>query len=232
VNDFVARMETIGTDFRQRLQSSPRFAAILDGTVSESEYVDWFLVDSYYDVLRTPKYCATGARILADAAGPPRTEVIDILLAKAAEEQTVDGQGHEIWAMRDIASVRGWEQDKTVAWLTTQNPSPGSHAYNDFFRYLTVADPIGILGLAFAREFLADSLFTEAGKRLRESRLISNIENATMFIGGHGEADADHVRELYPVLESIRDERGQQIVIAAARVSAEVYLAKAVTPKK
>ncbi|MFF3055779.1 hypothetical protein [Streptomyces sp. NPDC057909] len=232
--DLISVMEGISASFCERVQEDPRFSAVFGGTPSESEYVDWFLVDTFYDVLGTPGYCAAGGQRLKESGEltPAHRLISETLFEKATEEQTESGQGHELWALHDIAAVKGWELDQAASWVRQHTPSPGSLSYNDFFKFITTANPIGILGLAFTREYMANELATQAAKNLRERSDIPNIAKATVFLGGHGEADADHVKELYPILDAIEDQADKEVVIMAARVSVESYLAKAVTRHK
>jgi heme oxygenase len=85
------------------------------------------------------------------------------------------------------------------------------------------SNPVGIFGWLFVLEAFGDDVGHSVAERLDTSLSLGG--NATEFLGGHGNADRDHIREILEVLDRhMKDPRDLGDTLHIAGVSRELYL--------
>ena len=192
------------------IEDDPAARRLFEGTLTAAEYAG-FLEQTYHYVRWTRPLCArAGARLAAEGGGP----IADLLLHKAAEEE-----GHEQWALEDIAALGG---DPNMARRAAQTPA--TKAYIAWSRFTVEAGPpAAFLGTAYVLEVLSVRRAGKAAENLEARSGIRGIAQATRFLRGHAGADEGHVAELQAWFAGITDAEAREAISLSARVTRALY---------
>jgi heme oxygenase len=180
---------------------------LLAGQPDRDAYVR-YLVNVYSYAQYSPKVMAIAAsRCLATHPALAR-----YLLRHAEEEQ-----GHDLWALADLADL-----DVAEAAARRLKPTPACAALIGYIHYVAAyANPVGLFGWMYVLEAVGNDLGTPIAQRLRDWL----DGKATRFVEGHGVADTDHTRDLTEQIEThITSERDRADVDQVADVVADLYL--------
>lgn len=117
-------------------------------------------------------------------------ELARYLLHHAGEEK-----GHNEWALKDLQALRVPEKD-----VQATRPVPSCAAMIGYTYYVAgYANPIGLFGWMYILEAVGSDLGEEAATNLKQKLRLT--DEAIRFVGGHGQADQVHTREIADQIE-------------------------------
>jgi pyrroloquinoline quinone (PQQ) biosynthesis protein C len=210
-HDIVFEMDHAVHRLANRLQDHPIVGKVLDGTANRRAYVT-FLKATYQYVCWTKPLLVQGARALDLAGRHP--QLAELYRSKAEEEQ-----GHEHWALHDLA-----ELGASAGAVVRARPCAAVTAYVNWNRHhVTSGRPLSLFGTAYALEKLSAEGAPRAVEELRARSSIPSIDRALTFLQGHAAADHEHIAELGSRLRSITDRDDQKAIILSAQVTCYLY---------
>jgi len=192
---------------KEQLPETRIIKDLIEGRIDHDAYVR-YLINAYNYAQFSPKVMAIAAARCMDS----HPELAVYLLRHAEEEQ-----GHEAWALADLADLGVGEQT-----ARTTRPVPACTALIGLIHYLAgYANPVGLFGWMYVLEAVGDDLGTPIAERLAgwlQGR-------ASRFVERHGVADTDHTQDLTAQIGSfVQSERDRADVDAAADVVADLYV--------
>lgn len=210
MSEFILRLRGEAALLVDAADRSP-ISALFDGTATKELYIA-FLQETWHYVRFT-----SGTLLLAGERLSKLGQhgwLAEVLIEKAEEEQ-----GHDLWALADLAALGTTERQ-----VKETSPSPPVAAYNAWTSFVATSPfPIAYLGVAYALENLAVQRASKAADALRKTGRIPNIANAVSYLVGHGEADIGHVAELETVLEGVKSQAEHDAVLASAAATRLMY---------
>jgi heme oxygenase len=156
------------------------------------------------------------------ALGASRCTVTHPKLAAYLLHHASDEQGHDAWALADLADL-GVPEAEALA----LRPVPACAAMVGYVHFLAGhANPVGLFGWMYVLEAVGNDLGTIVGKQLA-----SGIggggggKGPVRFVAGHGVADKDHTAELAEQISAhVTTPSDRADVAEAATVVADLYL--------
>ena len=182
--DLVQELNQTTLGLLRDLGAEPFAQRLLAGAITADEYAS-FLVQTYLYVRYTRPLLRRAAERLSERANSP--ELAALFQQKADEED-----GHEQWALADLAAI-GRDPDEARC----ASPTPAVSAYiawNSFT--VECGSPVAFLGTAYVLEALSAARAAETVKNLVAESGIPGIERAVVFLRGHADADTGHVEQL------------------------------------
>jgi hypothetical protein len=203
-------LESISTALRPALLEAPVTRALLAGTPSRDDCVE-FLSQTYWYTRESPLLLREAAARLREAGVYPQ-------LAAYYEQKATEETGHEAWTLSDLRSL-GAPADPAVL----PAPSPAVTTYLRFHhRLIRAGEPLGMFGASWLLESLGAGAAAVV-ERLRARSDIPGIAGALRFLAGHGAADVGHLDELAERLACVEDPEHQRTIILSAQVTAALY---------
>lgn len=194
------------------LDANPVAKRMFEGTLERGDYIG-FLTETYHYVKFTQPLLARAAERLDELGKQP--EMATLFRQKSEEEN-----GHDAWAMHDLKEL-GCDPEDVVY----RTPSAAVQAYIAWNQYMVESDnPTGYLGTAYVLEALSVHRAFKAVDSLKRTKKIPNIDDAVVYLTGHGEADGGHVQALAYMLSKITDPMEIEMIAASARVTRLTYL--------
>lgn len=181
----------------------------LDGTLDRDAYVR-YLVNAYNYAQYSPRVMALGAsRALAT-----HPELASYLLHHATEEQ-----GHELWALADLAELGVPEAEARA-----RRPVLACSALVGYIHFVAGhANAIGLFGWMYVLEAVGSDVGTELGRRIDAGLKLGG--KALRFVAGHGIADTDHTTEITEMIDRyLTDPEDARFVHEVAEVVGDLYL--------
>ncbi len=208
MSTFGEELSTLRARSLRRVRETSLVRAVLAGDAPRAAYVR-YLQDVQQYAQHSPVVIAlAGAR--AAAANP---EAARYLIRHAGEEL-----GHDAWARADLHAL-----GVSPEGIRTARPSPPcmSMIGLEYF-WAGHGNPVALLGWTFALEALGDDVGRLAATAL--ARANPTGAPSTTFLAGHGEADHDHVRDIFALIEehvTAPDDRADLMFVAT--LSANLY---------
>ena len=205
VTEFLSNLRTKRTEVNRRLRDIPTVQKALAGELDSGTYA------TYLDKIAR-SYSPHSPRVMCLAAGrcsDNQRQLAGYFMSHAAEEA-----GHDLWAGHDLTQIRGPQLNDRI------DPYALCQAMIGYTYYLAMVErPSALLGWMYILEAVGADLGPDA---VRGLRMIQGLP--LEFVGGHAEADVNHIYEMEEVLNSIGDHAEQQAILKAAEVSAELYV--------
>lgn len=189
---------------RREMEALPKVQDMLNGRMSEEAYKA-FLMDLYHIVWH---FCP----IMATAASRCPDEFIDVryhLYHNIDEEK-----GHENLVLNDLGHFG-------VPAETVRNSSPSFSvqamiAYN--YHASERIHPCCVLGMLYVLEIISSVYGGQVASSIA-SGLDKSLPDGFSFLESHASMDLDHMAKLRELLQTISDEKVQQIVINAIHMN-------------
>jgi heme oxygenase len=191
----------------QELAATRMVQGLLAGQPDEASY-SRYLVNAFNYAQYSPVIMATAsARCMSS-----HPELAAYLLRHAEEEQ-----GHERWALEDLADL-GVDE----AQARRERPVLACSELIGFIHYAAAhSNPVGIFGWMYVLEAVGNDMGSPIAGRLRAWM----GGKALRFVAGHGVADTDHTRDLTEQIERyITREKDRAEVDFVADIVADLYL--------
>lgn len=193
------------------LQQQPLIAALLSGSIERAQYELYLIQTVHYVTWTAPLLLRSAARL--SASGRHRA------LAALLSQKAVEEQGHERWALADLASL-GIAAEEALSTPPTSAVA-GYTAWNRFQAEL--GSPLAILGTAFVLEHLSARQAGGVAQRLIAEGRIRGIAGAVRFLRGHGAADTAHLSDLSRALGRVRGCEEREAIWLSARLTRMFY---------
>jgi pyrroloquinoline quinone (PQQ) biosynthesis protein C len=192
---------------RNQLFSLPIIQAGAQGKVSLAAYIA-FLTEAYHHVKHTvPLLMTFGGRL------PERYEWLREATAEYIEEEL----GHQEWILNDIKAcgadaeaVRNGQARQATEFMV-------AYAYDMIHR----VNPIGFFGMVLVLEGTSVALATQAGAAIKQSLNLPN--QAFSYLTSHGSLDVGHTDFYANLVNKIRDENDQRLLIHSAKNFYKLY---------
>jgi pyrroloquinoline quinone (PQQ) biosynthesis protein C len=208
--NFLSRLRDEATKLVDAVDRSP-MQRLFDGT-AERELYAAFLQETWHYVRYTSSTLQFAGERLTQLGR--HGWLADTLIEKSSEEQ-----GHDLWALSDLAALGVSEQA-----VKATSPVAAVAAYNAWTRYAAESPfPIAYLGVAYVLENLAAERAGMAANALRRAERIADIGSAVTYLVGHGEADVGHVAELESVFGRVTDPAEQDAAVTSAAATRFMY---------
>jgi len=192
---------------RQELLSAPIIARCLQGQIDADDYVA-FLVQAYHHVKHTvPLMMAVGSRLPGDK------EWVRTAIAEYIEEEI----GHQEWILNDIQNC-GYDKEA----VRNGQPSPATelmvaYAYDMAQR----VDPMGFFGMVHVLEGTSINLADKVADSVKGK--LGLPQNAFSYLYSHGSLDQDHVAFFEGLMNKIKDQQDQRVIVHACRMFYQLY---------
>lgn len=208
--DYVSVIEQESIALVESLDHDPLVGRIIRGDASREEYVR-FLVSTYH-------YIRWSGPLLAETAGGLRRSGRCPRLLETLDTKTAEESPHDGWVLDDL------ERCGEDAAIVIASAAPTAvDAYVRWSRIMAEEGSPAFLGAAYALEFISMQRARMAAENLRARKVIPNIEDAVVFLEGHGDADVDHIAQLNAVLRWIDDPQDQAAIMQSAMVLCALY---------
>lgn len=193
----------------EELRETRIVKGVLEGSPDLEAYKRYLMNARYYAQFSPVVMSLGGSRCVNSHPALAR-----YLLHHAAEEQ-----GHDAWALADLADLGVDEATARAA-----RPVPSCAGLVGYVHYLAgFANPLALYGWMYILEAVGKDLGTIVGNALSSG--LDTGGRAVRFVAGHGVADADHAEELAEqISEHVKAPEDRAAVNDAARVVAELYL--------
>lgn len=194
---FIRLIESTDTS-RRELEALPKVQDMLNSRMSKEAYKA-FLTDLYHIVWH---FCPT----MATAASRCSDEFIDVrhhLYNNINEEK-----GHEKMVLNDLAAF-----DVNTEWVKSSAPSypvQAMIAYN--YHAAERIHPCTVLGMLYVLEIISSVYGGQVATSISKG-LNMELPDGFTFLESHASMDLDHMAKLRTLLQTIKDERIQEIVI-------------------
>jgi pyrroloquinoline quinone (PQQ) biosynthesis protein C len=143
---------------------------------------------------------------------PTHPKLADYLLHHARQEL-----GHEEWALSDLAAMGISTEQVRVS-----RPVLACAAMVGMEYYVAAhANPVGIFGWLYVLEAMGDDLGHAAAQSVRRGL---DLPDGIKFLAGHGEADAEHTKDIIEQIKHNVPTRDLKYVYFVADVMAELYV--------
>ena len=202
-NQLVAETEPA----RTRMLSAPIIDRCINGEIALDDYVA-FLVQAYHHVKHTvPLLMSVGARL-------PGTRE---WLREAIREYINEEMGHQEWVLNDIASC-GYDKEFVRNSMPVAAPEiMVAYAYDLVQR----VNPLGFFGMVHVLEGTSVNLATTVADIIKTK--LDLPKNALTYLYSHGSLDQEHVAFFAQLMDRIRDEEEQQLIIHSSRIFYQLY---------
>lgn len=189
---------------RRAMEALPRVQDMLNGRMSREAYKT-FLMDLYHIVWH---FCPT----MAAAASRCPDEFIDV--RQHFYESILEEKGHESMVLKDLAAF-----DVRPELVTA---SPPSYAVQSMIAYNYHASerihPCAALGMLYVLEILSSVYGGQVATSISKG-LKMELPEGFSFLESHASMDLDHMAKLRTLLQTIRDEPTQKVVINAIHMN-------------
>jgi heme oxygenase len=183
--------------------------SLSQGTVRRSQYRA-YLVDVHAYACHSPQVIGLAATRLASS----HPALASYLFVHAGEEL-----GHDRWAADDLQDL-GVDAARRSALPVS---SPCLRMIGLEYLYAAHLNPVGLFGWMFVLESLGGSIGGRIAHGLDQALGLEG--RALRFLAGHGQADAQHARELFAVISAhVQTEADLAVFHRVASESAELYV--------
>jgi len=200
-------LNTIRQTVLDELQQTHIVREVLEGRPNPALYAR-YLTNVWH-------YARHSARVIGMAGArcvPSHPKLADYLLHHAREEL-----GHEEWALDDLRAT-GFDPDR----IHHTRPVPSCSAMIGVEYYTAAhANPVGLFGWLYVLEAIGDDLGHVVGDRIAEGL---ELAQGVKFLKGHGEADAEHTRDLIEQISNNVDAADRPDVHHVADVIGDLYV--------
>jgi Iron-containing redox enzyme len=211
--DIVDLLDALLDETEARLTADPRYGRFIAGTATREEYLE-LLARTYHYVKQTRGQLVGGAKALGG-----RTDPISVALRESFEHHAKEETGHDAWVLDDIRALGG-----DAGAVAKGEPCLAVKIYTAVGEIVLASkNPLGIMGVGFVLEGLAEKIAVKISKNMIARSGIPNIEKATTFFSSHGEADIDHMAEGRATLRTIPEDGDRAAILLAARLTAVNY---------
>jgi pyrroloquinoline quinone (PQQ) biosynthesis protein C len=204
---FFETLQLSTTRERDSLLANELVKTALSGEATTDLYVA-FLQQAYHHVRHTtPWLMAAGSRV------PAEKEWLRDALAEYIEEEL----GHQEWILNDIAAC-GY--DKQKARQSTPNRATElmvAYAYHVIDR----VNPVGFFGMVHVLEGTSVTMADSAAALIQEATGLP--DHAFSYLRSHGALDVEHVKFFENLMNRVKDEADQQIILHCARNFYHLY---------
>jgi heme oxygenase len=191
-----------------RLTANELVGKVMSRRVELPEYVT-YMADVYSYAKHSAQVIATAGTRLALS----HPELAEYLFRHAGEELR-----HDQWAATDLQELGVPHAD--LSRLEPSSPCLRMIALEYFCA--TQANPVGLFGWMFVLESLGGRVAGGIAAAIDESLQLQG--KGTLFLRGHGEADAQHSEDLFTIIETtVRSESDRSAFVRMARESIELY---------
>lgn len=201
---FFLALVTQTDEARRAFENHPVVMDAVAQGLSQERY-QHFLLELYHLVWHFNTVSAAATSRLADS----HRQVRYFLYQHMQEEK-----GHEDWVLNDLEAV-GVARDTALAYT----PSAHTLALNGY--NYSAADrkhPCSVLGMLYVLEVIASVYGGPFASALRE-RLLLQGEAGVSFISSHATLDAQHMKELREIANTLDDAESQASVVESALVN-------------
>lgn len=202
--NFFLALVTQTDEARRAFESHP---VVMDGVahgLSQERY-QHFLLELYHVVWHFNPVSAAAASRLADS----HRQVRYYLYQHMQEEK-----GHEDWVLNDLAAV-GVDRTTALAY------APSAHTLALTGYNYWAADrkhPCSVLGMLYTLEVIASVYGGAFANAIKDSLLLQG-EHGVSFINSHATLDAEHMKNLREVANTLTDAESQASVVESALVN-------------
>lgn len=194
-------------EVREAIIGQDMVRAVLDGKADPAGYIRYLENVWHYAQHSSIVIGLAGARCV-----PVSEPLADYLLHHAREEL-----GHDQWALDDLAGL-GVPAEKVRA----SRPVPACAAMIGVEYYVAGhGNPVGIFGWLFVLESMGDDLGHAVSAQVAEGL---KLPDSVKFLAGHGDADADHTRDIIEQIEANISGPDLDEVHHIADVMADLYV--------
>ena len=201
-------LEAVRQATMAELQDCRIVAEALSGRSQSTDYTA-YLTNVYHYARFSPVIMAAAAARCCQT----NEELARYLLRHASEEQ-----GHEKWALEDLAKL-GVAPEVVMR----ARPTPACAAMVGYVHDLaTFGNPVAIMGWMYVLEAVGADIGAVVGEKLGEAH--GDQANPIRFVAGHGEADSHHSVEITETIENcVQAPADRRDVCEAARVVSYLY---------
>jgi pyrroloquinoline quinone (PQQ) biosynthesis protein C len=201
---FFLRLVTETDEARRSFENHPVVMDAVGQGMSLERY-QHFLLELYHVVWHFNPVSAAATSRIADS----HRQVRYFLYQHMHEEK-----GHEDWVLNDLAAV-GVDQAAALAY------APSAHTLALTGYNYWAADrkhPCSVLGMLYALEVIASVYGGPFANALRE-RLLLQGELGVSFINSHATLDAEHMKDLREIANTLDDAESQAGIVESALVN-------------
>lgn len=201
---FFLALVTQTDEARRTFENHPVVMDAVAQGLSQERYQK-FLLELYHLVWHFNTVSAAATSRLADS----HRQVRYFLYQHMQEEK-----GHEDWVLNDLAAL-GVSRDTALAYA----PSADTLALTGYNYW--AADrkhPCSVLGMLYVLEVIA-SVYGGPLANAQKERLLLQGELGVSFINSHATLDAEHMRELREIADTLDDAESQASIVESALVN-------------
>ncbi|MEP7303715.1 MAG: iron-containing redox enzyme family protein [Caldimonas sp.] len=131
-------------------------------------------------------------------------------------EHMQEESGHEQWVSNDLEAIA-----VPAAMLNVHRPTPSTLALIGY-NYWSAdrRHPCSVLGMLYSLEVIASVYGGAFASAVREALLLGD-ERGISFIGSHATLDAEHMKHLREILNTVEDDDAHEAIVESALVNFE-----------